>query len=170
MKSLRLLLSCLLLLCCFAPFAVAQTTIIDPAGAGGFELGNTFAANGWTVVNNAPVNPTNKWYVGPLLTGFPGNAAYISYDGGTTYGYNGSASSLVHFYRDVTFPAGQIHTTLSFSWKGFGTAFYDGLQVSIAPTTITPATSNSSNGSSGAPLVEGATVLGKPLYYGTSQI
>ena len=29
----------------------AQTVLINPAAEGGFELGSTFAANGWTVVN-----------------------------------------------------------------------------------------------------------------------
>ncbi|HEY5122280.1 MAG TPA: hypothetical protein VIK14_00945, partial [Ignavibacteria bacterium] len=35
------------------------TTLIDPIGNGGFELGGTFAANGWTVVNST----TNTWQV-----------------------------------------------------------------------------------------------------------
>ena len=44
----------------------AQTTVlIDPAGAGGFELGNTFAANGWSVSNSA----NNPWIVAPLSYG-----------------------------------------------------------------------------------------------------
>ena len=40
----------------------AQTTIINPAGDGGFNNGSTFAANGWTVANQG-VNPS-KWVVG----------------------------------------------------------------------------------------------------------
>ena len=40
----------------------AQTTIISPAGDGGFNNGSTFAANGWTVANQG-VNPS-KWVVG----------------------------------------------------------------------------------------------------------
>ena len=40
----------------------AQTTIINPAGDGGFNNGSTFAANGWSVANQG-VNPS-KWVVG----------------------------------------------------------------------------------------------------------
>ena len=40
----------------------AQTTLINPLGDGGFNNGNTFAANGWTVANQG-VNPS-KWVVG----------------------------------------------------------------------------------------------------------
>ena len=59
----------------------AQTTVlIDPIGAGGFELGNTFAANGWSVSNSA----NNPWVVASLSNGLiTGNAAFIS-DNGTT--------------------------------------------------------------------------------------
>ncbi|HYV91227.1 MAG TPA: hypothetical protein VE978_05565, partial [Chitinophagales bacterium] len=31
--------------------SLGQTTLVDPAGNGGFELGTTFALNGWTVAN-----------------------------------------------------------------------------------------------------------------------
>ena len=45
----------------------AQTTIINPATDGGFNLGNTFAANGWTVANQG-VSPV-KWAVGAGASG-----------------------------------------------------------------------------------------------------
>jgi len=32
-------------------------TLIDPVTGGGFDAGNTFALNGWTVVNSS----VNKW-------------------------------------------------------------------------------------------------------------
>ena len=44
----------------------AQTTIINPAGDGGFNNGSTFAANGWTVANQG-VNPS-KWVVGTAVS------------------------------------------------------------------------------------------------------
>ena len=44
----------------------AQTTIINPAAEGGFNLGNTFAANGWTVANQG-TNPS-KWVVGNAVS------------------------------------------------------------------------------------------------------
>jgi hypothetical protein len=33
--------------------SLAQTLLINPAAEGGFENGNTFAANGWSVANSA---------------------------------------------------------------------------------------------------------------------
>ena len=45
----------------------AQTTIINPATDGGFNLGNTFSANGWTVANEG-VSPV-KWAVGSAASG-----------------------------------------------------------------------------------------------------
>ena len=52
-----------LLLClsfCFVCSSFAQT-LIDPNTGGGFDVGNTFLANGWTVVNSS----ANQWVVGP---------------------------------------------------------------------------------------------------------
>ncbi len=46
----------------------AQTTIINPATDGGFNLGSTFAANGFTVANEG-VSPV-KWAVGSAASGF----------------------------------------------------------------------------------------------------
>jgi len=43
-------------------YSYGQTLLIDPAGAGGFESGSTFPANGWTVVNGTP-SQTNYWMV-----------------------------------------------------------------------------------------------------------
>ncbi|HEX6335166.1 MAG TPA: hypothetical protein VFZ78_13125, partial [Flavisolibacter sp.] len=123
----------------------AQTTIIDPAGAGGFEAGNTFAANGWTVVNGA----TNQWFVGPLVVPSAGtNSAYISQDpAGAVYTYNITSSSVVYFYRDVTFPAGLNDIVLSFKWKAQGESTWDWIAVWSAPTSVTPVVNLPSAGS-----------------------
>ena len=145
-----------------------QTALIDPAGAGGFELGGTFAANGWTEVNTVPVTPTNQWYVGTAATGFTGNAAYISNNGGVTNTYTNTANSVVHFYRDVTFPAGETSITLSFSWQVQGElGAWDGVQVSLAPTSVTPASATTTSGTVTGPIVPGATVVGNVLYWTT---
>ncbi|MBF6640307.1 hypothetical protein IVB69_02320 [Flavobacterium sp. J49] len=45
----------------------AQTTIINPATDGGFNLGSTFAANGWTVANEGVSSV--KWAVGTAASG-----------------------------------------------------------------------------------------------------
>ena len=114
----------------------AQTTLISPTGDGGFENGATFAANGWTVANGA----TNQWFVGSVATSSAGsNSAYVSDNAsGTTHNYLVSSASTVHFYRDVTFPAGEPNIVLSFKWKGQGESSYDYVTVYSMPTTLTP--------------------------------
>src|SRR5688572_4632724 len=108
--------------------AVSQTTLIAPAGNGGFETGTTFAANGWTVVNTPPAQ-TNQWYCGNGATGFTGaRCAYIG-TGANNNNYNIGAASVVHFYRDIAFPAGQPNISLTFNWKGYGEGAYDFIKV-----------------------------------------
>lgn len=122
----------------------AQTVLINPAGDGGFATPGGFAANNWMVAN-APTG--NMWYVGTAVPAFPTDAAYISNDGGVTNAYTNSAASVSHFYRDVTFPAGQTNMNLSFNWQANGeTGFWDALMIYIAPTTYTPTGTNVSLG------------------------
>ena len=52
---------------CLAGNLYSQTTLINPAAEGGFNLGNTFAANGWTVANEG-TGPI-KWVVGTAASG-----------------------------------------------------------------------------------------------------
>ena len=127
-----------------AMVSTAQTTLIDPAGDGGFENGATFAANGWTVANNGS---GNDWYVGTVPTAFgTGNNAYISSDLGVTHNYV-APGVLVHFYRDILFPAGETSINLSFDWIGQGESIFDHYQVSIAPTAVTPLAATGVTGS-----------------------
>ncbi|MCB0524168.1 MAG: hypothetical protein H6576_09345 [Lewinellaceae bacterium] len=125
--------------------AVRTQTLISPTGAGGFENGSTFGANGWSVANSG--GGPNLWYVGTVPTGFSNRSAFISNDMGASYQYDGSSTSVVHFYRDVTFPAGVPSFTLSFNWKCIGEAGpFDALIVSLAPTSYTPSGSTVSLG------------------------
>src|SRR5687767_14062793 len=84
----------------------AQTTLIDPTGAGGFELGSTFVANGWTVSNSSS---SNDWVIGTTVGAAPmsNNKVYVSNDGGVTNNYTPTSNSTIYFYRDVTVPAGE---------------------------------------------------------------
>lgn len=152
--------------------AFGQTTLIGPLNGGNFELGGTFAANNWTVVNNTPVNPTNQWALGNVATGlnFTANRAYISNDGGVSYSYTNTGDSRVHFYRDVTFPAGETIITLSFVLRVTGEGSYDGLNVGLYPTSTTVLSSNSTGGVSHATLLPyyagGVTIGTNPQYSG----
>ncbi|OGS78736.1 MAG: hypothetical protein A3D31_01820 [Candidatus Fluviicola riflensis] len=142
----------------------SQTVIVNPLVEGGFTLGPSFAANGWTVDNGAI---TNKWFAGTVPAAFGSNSAFISADNGVTQGYNNASVSVVHFYRDVTFPAGETAINLSFDWQALGeTNFWDGLIVSLAPTSYTPTASGTSlaQGNLGSPTIE----LGR--FWGSSTV
>jgi len=124
----------------FTGTTYGQTVLISPTGDGGFETGVDFAANGWTVVNDA----TNKWFVGTVSTPFAGtNSAFISNDNGLTNAFTNSSSQVSYFYRDITVPAGETQITLSFKWKNTGeSGSYDRIFVYTAPTTSTPVANN----------------------------
>jgi hypothetical protein len=111
--------------------AQAQTTVFAETFEG--------ATNSFTIVNGTE---TNQWYVGTIGGNGPTTAgtksAFVSGDGGLTNTYNVSATSVVHFYRDVTFPAGLNIVQLSFDWKAGGESTYDYIQAFTVPTTVTP--------------------------------
>lgn len=112
------------------------TTILDSNGAGGFELGGTFAANGWTEVNGTE---TNKWFCGSVPAGTTGTACgYISNDvAGAIHNYT-NVGSTTHLWRDIIIPAGEDYVTISFSVECNGET-NDMLKVFVAPTSVTPA-------------------------------
>ncbi len=130
---------CLILFCVFNLMMNAQsTTIIDPSVStnpnGSFENAtSTLAANGWTAVNDG----NNYWVVGTATSNSGTKSAYISTNG-TNNDYNNNSARVSHFYRDVTFPAGQTCITLSFNWKGRGESCCDFLKVYLVPTGTTP--------------------------------
>jgi hypothetical protein len=148
-KMMSKALFILLMAVFFSANSLSAQVLINPATAGGFETGTSFGTNGWTVVNG---NVPNQWYVGTAATGFINRSAYISRNNGSSHEYENDSTSVVHFYRDVTFPAGVPEFTLSFNWKGDGeTASFDAIIVSLAPTTYTPVASNVSLGTSTLP-------------------
>ncbi len=108
--------------------------IIDPSAGGGFEAGNSFALNGWTVVNDV----TNKWEIGTAAVNSGTNAVYISNDGGITNVYDNTVAQVAHFYSDVSIPAGATNIVLSFYYKGDGEISADQLSVSTASTSVSP--------------------------------
>jgi hypothetical protein len=113
----------------------AQTALISAAD-GGFETGATFAANGWTVVNDA----TNTWNLGTVPGWFTGTrGAYISQNAGTAWTYATGGVQRSHFYRDIAFPAAQPVIKLEFDIRADGNdGLWDNLMVYVANTAITP--------------------------------
>ncbi|MDW8296093.1 MAG: hypothetical protein RMJ97_04335 [Raineya sp.] len=112
-------------LCCL--ISQAQITLVNPAAEGGFEVGATFALNGWTVVNGTQ---TNQWHVGTAAFFAGLRGAYISNNSGTSNNYDVSATSVVHFYRDITIPPNST-VNLSFRWRGQGESGFDYLRVYV---------------------------------------
>ena len=142
-----LLLGFAFLLTGLASTQAQPTLLVDPAGAGGFELGTSFTANGWTVANSA----NNPWIMGTANTTAPfaGNSAYISTDGSTP-GYLNTAAASNFFWRDIVVPAGQERVNVSFNWLSGGestTSFFDCWQVFFVPATTTPVGATVSPGS-----------------------
>jgi hypothetical protein len=116
-------------------------TLIDPEREGGFELGNSFGANGWTVNNQF----YNRWAVGANTSPTSGEAcAYISLFGGNA-GYYNWVDQTVHFYRDVIIHPEAEDIMLSFKWKGVGESGHDRLLVYTAPVGFTPSSGSPSS-------------------------
>lgn len=124
----------------------AQTILVNGTGDGSFEggtgcTGNSYTVNGWTIVNGTQ---TNRWAVNTGAGATHGSRAiYITNNctGTPSHQYTITSSSVVHFYRDITVPAGEPYLTISFSLKvqGEGTSTqYDYLDIFIAPTSVTP--------------------------------
>ncbi len=120
----------------------AQTTVlVDPNGAGGFELGATLAENGWSQVGGTADN----WTVGSTAALTPAtgtNCGFVSSNGGTTWAYS-QVSTFIQLFRDITIPAGQSKLTIAFKWRANGegttTSDWDNLKVYLAPSSYTPA-------------------------------
>jgi len=138
-------ISLLLIFALLSQSASAQTLIVNPHTDGGFEMGNTFAANGWTVVN---ATGKNNWFLSTntLTSGAysfaatDSRVAYISQStNGANWSYNISDHSTTHIYKTVNFPAGQDIIKLRFRWNAYGEGpIYDVLYVYSCPTTLTP--------------------------------
>ncbi len=93
---------------------IAQT-VISPVTGGNFDLGNTFAANGWTVVNSS----ANQWVVGTKTSYSAPNSAYISASGSVDdYSYDNTTLHISHFYQKITLPAEAFNIKLTFEMKG----------------------------------------------------
>jgi len=91
-----------------------------------FENGNS-----WVLVNG---NMTNAWTVGAAATE-SGNALYISNDGGTTFEYTLSGTTIVYAAKVFNFD----HTgsyTVSYDWLCNGEVGYDFLRVALVPASV----------------------------------
>ncbi|MGN6531070.1 MAG: PKD domain-containing protein, partial [Ginsengibacter sp.] len=136
MKKIYLFLLGTVFFCCES---FAQTYTVPIQGPG-FDNGNTFAANGWTVVNSPG---GNDWVVGTTTFHSAPNSAYISIDGNANkYSYDNTKAHISHFYQKITIPANAMNISFSFQLLGNNELdgnlnMHDGLQV-FADTSLTP--------------------------------
>jgi len=89
----------------------------------------------FTIVNGTQ---TNQWHVGTVVANSGTKSAYISNNNGTSNAYTITSTSIVHMYRDVTFPISTEPYTLTFNWRaqGEGTStLYDYLRIRLVDTT-----------------------------------
>ena len=112
-----------------------SSLLLDPNGAGGFELGNSFADNGWTVSNSF----NNPWILGTANSTAPfyGNSAYIT-NSGSIPNYLNTVSASNYFWRNIVVPAGQERVNVSFNYFSGGAFPWDLWQVFFVPITTTP--------------------------------
>jgi uncharacterized repeat protein (TIGR02543 family) len=114
-----------------------------PPPPSGFVLFEDFegSSHSFTIVNGSQ---TNKWFVGSASSAQPPGStrsAYISNTNGSTNNYNIGAASVVHMFRNVTFPSSSSAFTLQFDWKLQGesaTMDWDYLRVFLVSTSTTP--------------------------------
>lgn len=146
LHSMFLMLS----LFCFSDSLFSQTTLINPATDGGFNSGNTFAANGWTVANEG-AGPI-KWAVGTAASGT--NAVGATTSGSATVTLNAANANIVVgqiVYGDNipvnTFVQSIIGTTLTLSQNATASATGVGLGFGKYSGGISVGTSQLTNAS-----------------------
>ncbi len=88
----------------------------------------------WVIANGTQVN---KWKIGSAISNGGNNSVYISNDDSLNWYSVSYYPSVVHFYKDVIFPAGS-SSKLLFDLKCNGEYNYDYLTVSLAPTSYVP--------------------------------
>ncbi|UOK42308.1 MULTISPECIES: T9SS type A sorting domain-containing protein [Flavobacterium] len=141
---------------CFSNNSFAQqTTIINPAAEGGFNSGNTFAANGWTVANEG-TGPI-KWAVGTAASGTTSVGAITNgstdvtltaananiLQGMIVYGDNIPANTFVASIAGTTLTLSQNATaTLGTVTLGFGKTSGGGISVATSQMTTASIAAN----------------------------
>ncbi|MEX0812306.1 MAG: T9SS type A sorting domain-containing protein [Chitinophagales bacterium] len=92
-------------------------------------------SHSWTFVNGTQ---SNQWLVGSATSNGGTNSAYIS-NNASSNTYTITSGSIVHFYKDFTFPADASDIQVEFDWKGNGESNYDYMRVYLVDTTTNPA-------------------------------
>ena len=104
------------------------------------ETWETGSMSNWTVVNGTQ---TNKWAIGTVEKNSGTYGVYVSNDNGVTSNYTITSASVVHFYRDITFPTHANWFQLKFYWRcngenSTGQDQYDYGRVFLTNTSTVP--------------------------------
>jgi len=129
----KVTLPIILIFCLSVMNVFAQTNRLSASGEGGFENGDDFVANGWTVVQGS----ANPWFVGNAPVPSAGN--HCAFTGSSQSTWSGSAVVTVnHIYREISFGS-ETRLDISFKYKVInpdgGT---DYLRVFLVPTSTVP--------------------------------
>ena len=92
-------------------------------------------SSAWSFTSDATVN---KWVLGSAVSNGGTKSLYVSNDNGVTNAYYGSATSVVHAYRDLQFPANASEVSVTFNWKALGQDTSDYLRVWLMPSNYQP--------------------------------
>lgn len=123
MKKITLLAAFVL---AFALESNAQTTeiVINPNSDGGFEIGDTFSANGWAVANGTA--SAKIWQIGTGQPGFTSQRCAFIGNSSTTVGTT-NGNRRVHLYIPITIPANASNIQFSFKYKQAALNLTDGV-------------------------------------------
>ena len=131
MKKITLLAAFVL---AFAFESNAQTiTLIDPAGDGGFETADNFAANGWAVANGTA--SAKIWQIGTGQPGFTGDRCAFIGNSSTTVGTT-NGNRRVHLYKSITIPADATNIQVTFKYKQAALNLADGVPADYLAVSV----------------------------------
>jgi len=125
-----------------------------------FEDGST----DWTILNGTL---TNKWTHGTAVANGGTHSMYISNNDGTSNAYTVTTKGVVHFYRDIAFPA-DAFLSLSFNIRCSGENNSDFVRVYVMPNTTTPVASISNFWTNSGTDPHNAYRLGSAQYNSTT--
>jgi hypothetical protein len=118
-----------------ASAALSATTNTPPTLTVPFIETFESGANNWVLVNGSQ---TNKWVIGTNVSYSGSRSAYISNSILNTNEYTITSRSIVHLYRDITFPTSTKSFNLTFWLKGMGEETWDYMTVRYSNTSSTP--------------------------------
>lgn len=121
-------------------------TAISPTAEGGFELGDTYTANGWSTANGT--SAAKIWQIGTGQPGYTGERCAFIGNSSTTVGTT-NGNRRVHLYREVTFPSDATNIEITFKYKQAALNLTNGLPADYLAVSIMDAVPTSGSAPQG---------------------